>query len=405
VLSFDAAGLRIDRYWSLVPAPGLGRDASALLAEFRARLERAVYERIRDARRGAVFLSGGLDSSAIAAVACRVPVIDVQLIAARGGSTPTADDRCIDLFARAAGRTVASFSPHEVDDLSGTLDAEWERAEEPGDLQRGLLYHLLCRAASRHGCDVALDGVDGDFATSYGVEYLAELLRTGALSRFLQLLRPGRGFNPGFARLLAVHMVPPRAVAGPEPLLSASLQAAHRERNAAGRATLPRSAQQRHHDRLTSPAVPAVLEMLNRIGAGSGIVLEHPYFDANLLEFCLGLPDERKLRGGWPKMILREALDAWVPDEIRWRRDRSSTTMHFVRPYFDRRRERVRSSLSDPAAIDAVRLFVAPDALAARVARPANEWNDAEASRLFEIAAIANWVRLLTETSPAVRSA
>ena len=52
-----------------------------------------------------------------------------------------------------------------------------------------------------------------------------------------------------------------------------------------------------------------------------------PFLDYRLVEFCLSLPDEYKLREGYSKKILRDAI-ASLPKEIKERKDK----MGFVSP-------------------------------------------------------------------------
>lgn len=45
-----------------------------------------------------------------------------------------------------------------------------------------------------------------------------------------------------------------------------------------------------------------------------------PFLDCNLVEFACKLPTEKKIKNGWTKHILREAVGGIVPDDIRWRK-------------------------------------------------------------------------------------
>ena len=52
------------------------------------------------------------------------------------------------------------------------------------------------------------------------------------------------------------------------------------------------------------------------------IVHVREFFDKRVVEFCLALPWDQKVRGGWSKRIVRLATSGLVPDDVRWRRGR-----------------------------------------------------------------------------------
>lgn len=49
----------------------------------------------------------------------------------------------------------------------------------------------------------------------------------------------------------------------------------------------------------------------------------HPYFDVRLVEFCLSLPEEYKLKQGVSKRILKEAMKGILPEQVRSRNDKA----------------------------------------------------------------------------------
>ena len=45
----------------------------------------------------------------------------------------------------------------------------------------------------------------------------------------------------------------------------------------------------------------------------------YPYLDKRLLEFCLAVPGNLKMRDGWHRYLIRIGLDGILPPEIQWR--------------------------------------------------------------------------------------
>ena len=64
--------------------------------------------------------------------------------------------------------------------------------------------------------------------------------------------------------------------------------------------------------------------MLDQTAAPFGVEVRLPFWDRRLVEFCLGLPPEFKIRKGHTRWILREAMAGLLPKEVQWRRDKSN---------------------------------------------------------------------------------
>ena len=79
-----------------------------------------------------------------------------------------------------------------------------------------------------------------------------------------------------------------------------------------------------HKIALDHPFLTVGLERYERVASAFGIEARHPFTDVRLVEFCLGLPWQLKTRRGWTKMILRRAMEPYLPAEVIWRRDKDS---------------------------------------------------------------------------------
>src|SRR5262249_32709833 len=45
----------------------------------------------------------------------------------------------------------------------------------------------------------------------------------------------------------------------------------------------------------------------------------YPFYDRRLVEFCLALPVEQKIRGGWTRLVMRHAMGGLLPSRGQWR--------------------------------------------------------------------------------------
>ncbi|MGC4024062.1 MAG: asparagine synthase-related protein [Mesorhizobium sp.] len=60
-------------------------------------------------------------------------------------------------------------------------------------------------------------------------------------------------------------------------------------------------------------------EILDKAAARQGVEPRYPFWDKDLVMFCLALPSEWKLRDGWPRYVLRKAMAGILPESVCWR--------------------------------------------------------------------------------------
>lgn len=336
VLIVDRAGSNLRRYWRLDPDREVLLDSDeAYVHAFRECFQEAVADRLRNAERTGVLLSGGLDSACVlgavrAARESTRQTTPLTTLSAVFPSCPQADEReYIDEALQGGGVDPCFVVADELSPL-GALTPMYSRIDEPFHVPNLFIYWSLAREAQSLGIDTLLDGVDGDTTVSHGLEYLGELF---ARLRWIALLRNTRALarrvqESTIALLwrfgLAPLFAPPVSYARrPSSLLTPQIIArsgwlADRARWIA---TQRRSRTHRglHHAQLTSGILPYYLEVNDQVAAGFGLDHSHPFYDARLMELCLALPADQRLRHGWDRRIQRAAAADWVSPKIRWR--------------------------------------------------------------------------------------
>lgn len=304
----------------------------------------------QEGRRVGTMLSGGLDSSAVAALA--------QVALTRPDDTPlptlslTFDDPRLDerryIHATlAAGRYAPTFVRAEDD---GPHPSGSRPVSSPVPNTLCCAYGLqttrrLYAAAAAAGLDVLLDGHGGDEVISHGHGRLIELAREGRLRTLWRESRGlGRTFNEGpftlFATLATSH--------GPLARLRLGLGLARRRPakptdDALLRAELathlagddkPSTPQHEERDlhlaALRNPMLVDAFEELDAAAASHGVEPRYPFFDAELVRLCLSLPGSAKLADGWTRRPLREAVADLLPPAVAWRADKTDFTRHFL---------------------------------------------------------------------------
>ncbi len=422
-MTVSADSVRAWRYWALetdtpVRLAGDGEYAEAFLDVF----TRAVRRRLGEGEQIGCMLSGGLDSSSIACTASH--------LMARNGGLPLHTfsavfpevrelDRRIDeqRYIQAVLAT-GNFQPHTVAaDRFGPLSGVVWHEDEPLPAPSLYMDRAVFHAASGAGVKVLLSGNDGDTTVSYGYELLTQLARSG---RWFRLARESKALAAHWdvrrwkrvAWELGFKPLAPAAAAtawrrlcgrpqppwGPHSVISAEFarrtNLAERIRKfGASPLRRARTPAEEHRNALDSGLMLWVVEVLCKAGAAQGLELRFPFFDRELMQFCVSLPADQKLQNGLNRAVMRRAMDGILPAEVRTRVKKGSMSTNFKtrllqydRPALDRLMNEDRPLLA--RFTDADRLREEYDRFLAAPVRA-----EQEALNLFLAANLAAWLR------------
>jgi asparagine synthase (glutamine-hydrolysing) len=117
-----------------------------------------------------------------------------------------------------------------------------------------------------------------------------------------------------------------------------------RQRSRAASDRRPLSERMDHYRALSSWTLQEALEVADATAATFGVEPRYPFLDRRLMEYCLALPPELKLRDGWSRWVLRESMAGTVPSAVRWRLRKADLNCAF-RDGLDRDRKRIREVL------------------------------------------------------------
>ncbi len=341
-----------ERWW-MPPQPSPARIAyPEAVRAVRGALDTAVTRAIDDGgdTGAAVLLSGGLDSSAIAAIAAQDGRVSRSYTAVFPGFESADETPLVDQTVDALG-----FSSTRVHvDGGGILGsaAEYVQRWLLPPVSPNLFFWLpLLRAAAAEGTTVLLDGQGGDEAFALSPYLLADKLRRGNVLGAVGLM----GRVPG-----ANHRPPPRAVAewlyafGVKGALPPGLEAARRRwrREAVGAPAwlAPRLAwaateiePAEDFKRLAGPRWWSFLVATTADGAGptlaydhirqrdamAGLRSRHPLADPDVVDLLLSLPPELAFHARHSRPLLRDAVAGDLPDAVRLRRGKSGFNAPF----------------------------------------------------------------------------
>lgn len=329
--------------WYDLAAPPFAGDFTAASARFRELLQDSVRLRLRADVPVGSCLSGGLDSSSI------VCTMRAQLGAQAAGKQNTFsaysdvarfDERgFIEEVVRATGATPHHVTPDPQAVLRELETLAWHQDEPFGSTS---IFAQWCvfRLARAKGVVVMLDGQGADEALGgyhgYFGPRLAGLIRQGRWPqawREAAAVRNLHGQSWGLqTRLLAnqflsgataerLRRMVGRTVRAPSFLDLGKLgaMAASPHENSVDLRDPVRSLSRAQ---LMSLNLPMLLHWEDRDSMAHGVEARLPFLDYRLVEFCLGLPEDFKLRDGWTKRVLREGMRGLLPERVRERRDK-----------------------------------------------------------------------------------
>lgn len=353
-MTVSTSGMEMWEYWSLDPTRSIDLPSDNAYAErFEELFVEAVRCRLRSRHPVGCMLSGGLDSSSIACVAEAHLSDPLDTFSVVFPSVPESDER---EYIRSVLESGA-FEPHFVrgDDMSplGDIQQVVRHQDEPFYAPNLYLHRAMYREAKQRGVGIILDGIDGDTTISHGFGHLTDLIRSGNVARFASEVRRLSSNKERSERELIVRY-------GVEPLTPAPLThmfkwiSGMRNPNENERMAVvdddfatavdlpyrieefqtetvvaPTTERRRHYEDITSPLVPFALEVADRAAAEFQVEPRYPYFDRRLVEFCLGLPGDQKLRQGATRYIAHESLKDVLPGDVYSRQKKSHLSPGF----------------------------------------------------------------------------
>ncbi|MEZ8879531.1 asparagine synthase (glutamine-hydrolyzing) [Vibrio lentus] len=346
-LSNDTVDIKIVRYWN----PDLSQTNSQedLETEFKDLFYDSVNLRLRADVPVGVTLSGGLDSSAIASAMKSIlpDSSNLNCLSAVSPGSQHDESEFIDIM-----QTFLDTKVRKV-----TLD--WE-ASEAMDLLReitvfndspagsfsNVAHYLLMKEAKENNITVILSGQGADeilcgYKKFVGFYFLSLFRRNKLFTltseiinfvakktiltqfklteakRYIPFIREDKKFNIFTDKLNNLYCAKPVGI------------------------NKTQSLSERQFEDVSKYSVPYLTHYEDRMSMAWAREVRLPFLDYRIVEFCLRLPEQMKIRNGWTKYILRTALKDALPKKITWRKDKQG----FVNPQEEWLRHELKSDV------------------------------------------------------------
>lgn len=301
------------------------RTHAAYADRLRSALDEAVRCRLPEGGRLGIALSGGLDSTSIAATA-RALDVDADITAlAIPFTDPRGDERALQqLVAQRLGLRLRWVPLDGASPFAGEGEPWHEIIGGPPVSPNLFQLSAVADLAAREGLMTVLDGVDGDAILGGHLSFLSDLMARGRVARWWRELsavasRGGRS-RRALLRTSLRGLLPRRRskVTVLEPAF------VHR---AGFRLTREpwRPGREMHERALRNVVARAhSLEELDEVFARRGLEVSHPFLDRRVVELALGMPWHEIVSDGVTKRVLRRAMAERLPEEILARRGKAN---------------------------------------------------------------------------------
>lgn len=339
VLTFDETGCGVAEYADVWDVDAVSADTPAIATRVRELLEEAVRSHLVSDVPVAVFLSGGVDSSAITAMAARHYGRQLQTF-----SVGFDFEKGVNELPKAKAVAERFGTRHEELRLSGTdmprVIEELVRAHDEPFADAANIPLFLMAEAVKGSVKVVLQGDGGDEIFG-GYPRYRRLRHFGTLAFCGGLVRPGSGLVARWGKLergirtmrafaeadpsmvMARLLTPEAPDRAPVRVFSKEAREQLLQRNPFARyqelyhrfSTLDRVQAMLYTD--TGIVLPDVFfEKVDKATMAHGIEVRVPMVDVRLASYVMGVPAAVKIRHGQLKHVLRTALRGVVPDSI-----------------------------------------------------------------------------------------
>jgi asparagine synthase (glutamine-hydrolysing) len=341
ILVADDSGVRTTKYWDITYPDLEPRSPECLLGQFRELLEESVRMRLISEVPLGVFLSGGLDSSAILATMTAVTEGERVKTFSVGYEALGAEEEAANEFdyARLAARSFASEHHEYRLDAKGFAEFVPELVrflDEPLADPSCIPLYFISKLAREH-ITVVLSGEGADeILAGYGIYG-----RMLALNRIYGGSGALRGLAPWIARLTPSEKLRHYVRMCGEPL-ETRYRGVSRGFSAEGKLRLIGADRMKHSEQRlqeifggyfnTAKDASPLDQMLyvdakvwlpddllikaDKMTMANGLELRVPFLDHKMVEFAATLPNASKAGGKGGKTILRKAMRGVLPDAI-----------------------------------------------------------------------------------------
>ena len=331
LLMITAKGASLKPYKTLKVTPNINKLSIAkTIKSFRGLFLKTIEDYSKSKKRVGLLFSGGLDSSSVlAALKYQRSKTKIFSYTARFDSLPEFErekiseekyqDGCIegsDLHTR-------FFDNTKITTLS-RLDEYLKIFRQPFYFPNLSLNEESFKMAKKDEIEIIMSGMDGDSVISYGYEYLPHLFKRFSWIKLFSILRQiKQTHNISFFSTLKHYVLRPFLEE-----MKISFENISRNTNALNFHSMHPST---FHIKVMEDALRYdAIEKLKLLGNHYNLSVSYPFYDEDLIDFCISVNPEFKIYNGYNRYVLREAIRDLLPEKNYKRITKSDLSFCFL---------------------------------------------------------------------------
>jgi asparagine synthase (glutamine-hydrolysing) len=303
--------------------------------DYKTCLEQAIKLRLRSDVKVGTCLSGGLDSSTIAAIASKLYQTEsgekFNAIHAKSIEKQTDESEYAFEVAKSANLDLSVTEP-TPEDFKKVFDEVIYTQEEPFGSPSIYFQYFVMKKATELGCKVMLDGQGGD-ETLLGYErYYAPVFATlvkekGWIKAISELMNSRKNNSKMSFRNIAKYIAGTFLINLRVKYLSRKvhIKKAYRPHKYSYFETLKKQAMnlfELQRSELFNTNLQSLLRYEDKNSMRHAIETRLPFLDYRAVETALSLPVNKKVHEGWTKYVLREICASVLPAKVAWRKNK-----------------------------------------------------------------------------------
>ena len=322
---------QIKRYYDIKKYE-INLDEDKSISIYKSKLNDSIALRLRSDVKVGTCLSGGLDSSSIAAIASNMyrKNLNEKFIAIHAKSSENDSDESF--FAKEVATScnldLKIVEPTKDEFVNSINDVIYTQ-EEPFGGPSIFMQYFVMKKAKEIGCTVLLDGQGGD-ETLVGYEryYPSYLMSLGFFNLIKEFFNSSKNSKLSKKQLFAYFVYFTKAKIRIKRLQVKNSFIKAKYFNLASFDILEKNSKnylnlfKLQHQEIFYTQMPHLLRYEDRNSMRHSIETRLPFIDFRVVETVLSINNKYKIKDGWTKYILRRTIDKILPNSIVWRKNK-----------------------------------------------------------------------------------
>jgi asparagine synthase (glutamine-hydrolysing) len=324
---------RISRFYELIFSAAINKlEKEQAIKLYRDGLSRSIALRLRSDVKVGTCLSGGLDSSSVAALAAgqftAASGMKFTAIHARSSEKETDESHLAGEVADFCNLDLHILEP-DTEDFFENLDEVIYTQEEPFGSPSVFMQYMVLKKARELGCIVMLDGQGGD-ETLLGYEkyYPAYLVSLGGIKKWRGFMSSARNSKLSRKQVIQYffyftrYKIRLRHLKKRNRHFKPSVLNSYQSDTLKDLASTYLSMDKLQQLEISRTQLPHLLKYEDKNSMRNSVETRLPFLDYLLVETALSMNNEFKIKDGWTKYVLREGIEKDLPPSITWRKNK-----------------------------------------------------------------------------------